>query len=140
VLRRLGLEPNVRVLGSLDQEELCRYYAAADVCAMPSLYESFGLVALEAQACGCPVVASGVGGLRYVVVGGETGFHVPPEDDRALADSLALVLLNRHLARRLGDSGAKRVRRDFLWPIVAHRVAEVYDSTIEDSRRLVVPA
>nr|HPL29129.1 glycosyltransferase [Anaerolineae bacterium] len=92
VKERYGLKEMVAFLGSRAQDTLPYYYSAADVCVMPSHYESFGLVALEAMACGTPVVASHVGGLPYVVEDGQTGLLVPDNDPAALAERLWRVL------------------------------------------------
>lgn len=81
----LGLEA-VRVFtGQISQALLLAYYAAGDICVVPSCYEPFSLVAIEAMAAGTPVIASNVGGLQHTVVHGETGFSVPPRDFKALA-------------------------------------------------------
>ena len=89
---RIGLGDHVRFVGAVPHEQLAMYYAMADVCVVPSLTESFGLVALEAQALGTPVVAASVGGLREVVEDGVTGYlvegHDPEDYARAIADVL----------------------------------------------------
>ena len=84
----LGLTSRVRFVPPQPHEQLARYYQAADVCVVPSRSESFGLVALEAAACGTPVVASNVGGLRIVVDDGVTGLLVDERDPRAFADAI----------------------------------------------------
>jgi len=84
-----------------------------DVLALPSLWEGFGLVLLEAMAAGRPVVASAVGPIPEVVVDGETGLLVPPGDSGALAEALVLVLQDGALAARLGRAGRARVERCF---------------------------
>ena len=88
-VRALGLERRVRFLGAQPQRRLRLFYAAADATVMPSYYESFGMVALEAMACGSPVVASRVGGLTTTIQDGITGHLVPEGDPIALADCLA---------------------------------------------------
>lgn len=125
VKERFGLGEMVAFLGSRSQDTLPYYYAAADVCVMPSLYESFGLVALEAMACGTPVVASRVGGLPYVVRDGETGLLVPDSDPAALAEGLRRVLVEPELRDRLGAQG-QRVARRYSWRRVASGNLNLY--------------
>src|SRR5215204_1919691 len=88
LIERRGIAAGFRLVGSQPQDQLPVFYAAADVVAVPSRYESFGLVAVEALACGKPVVASRVGGLRFTIDEGTTGFLVPPNDPTALAAAL----------------------------------------------------
>ncbi|MBC7235354.1 MAG: glycosyltransferase [Chloroflexi bacterium] len=121
----LGLEDLVIFVGSLDQQRLPYYYSAAEVCVMPSLYESFGMVALEAMACGTPVIASRVGGLQYTVRDGETGFLVPEKNPKALADKLELLLNDEPLRQRLGQQAA-RVAAEFSWEVVADAMEALY--------------
>ena len=121
----LGLEDLVVFVGSRLQEVLPYYYSAAAACVMPSLYESFGMVALEAMACGTPVIASRVGGLTFTVRDGETGFLVPERDPRALAEKLELVLTNDCLRKRLGRR-AVEVAAGYSWGVVADDVEALY--------------
>lgn len=121
-----GLAGWVWALGAQPQEELPRYFRAADVCVVPSYYETFGLVAIEAMACGTPVIASRVGGLKYTVIDGVTGFHVPPRDPRALAARLAEALADPAKLEHLGQAAARRVQHLFTWPRVAERLARLY--------------
>ena len=89
----LGIHDVVVFLGAKDQNVLPCYYAAAEMVVMPSHYESFGMVALEAMAMGRPVIASEVGGLAFLVQDGLTGYHVPSRDPEALAERLYTCLL-----------------------------------------------
>src|SRR3989449_4590517 len=129
-LRRLvhehRMESNVAFVGSRGQEELALYYAAADVCAVPSLTESFGLVALEAMACGTPVVGTRVGGLQTVIENGESGLLVPAGDYRALAEAVARVLMDARLRMHLAH-GARDRAEHFTWERVGDRIVELYD-------------
>jgi len=84
----LGINDLVLFLGAKDQDVLPNYYAAAEMVVMPSHYESFGMVALEAMAMGRPVIASEVGGLAYLVQDGVNGYHVPTRDPEALAERI----------------------------------------------------
>lgn len=125
IRRELGLEDLVLFIGSRAQEDLPYYYSAAVACVMPSLYESFGMVALEAMACGTPVIASRVGGLTFTVRDGETGFLVPERDPKALAEKLELVLTDECLRRRLSRR-ARQVAASYSWDIVTDTIEELY--------------
>jgi D-inositol-3-phosphate glycosyltransferase len=123
----LGLGPRVRFLGAQPQRRLRLFYAAADATVMPSYYESFGMVALEAMACGCPVVASSVGGLTTTVQDGVTGHLVPEGDPAALAERLGLLLADDEARARLGREAA-RWASDHRWPCVAEAVCRLYST------------
>jgi len=125
IRRELGLEDLVVFIGSRSQEVLPYYYSAAVACVMPSLYESFGMVALEAMACGTPVIASRVGGLTFTVRDGETGYLVPERDPKALAEKLELVLTDECLRRRLGHRGVQ-VAAGYSWDIVTDAMEALY--------------
>ena len=119
------MEANVAFVGSMDQQRLALFYAAADVCAVPSLTESFGLVALEAMACGTPVVGTRVGGLQTLIEHGESGLLVPAGDYQALAESIAKVLTDHRLRMHLAH-GARDRAEHFSWRIVGDRVETLY--------------
>ena len=113
-----GVGDAVRLLPPQRHEKLSTYYRAADVCVVPSHSESFGLVALEAAACGVPVVASAVGGLTTLVDDGRTGFLVEGRDPSDYAKPLASILADRDLATRLGRAAAERAR-SYTWQSAA---------------------
>jgi D-inositol-3-phosphate glycosyltransferase len=140
-LRRLvhehRMEANVNFVGSLDQETLALYYAAADLCAVPSLTESFGLVALEAMACGTPVVGTRVGGLQTIIEDGESGLLVPAGDYQALAEAIANVLTDHRLRTHLAH-GARDRAEHFTWQNVGEKIAALYDSVLASSPALEV--
>jgi len=121
----VGLNDLVAFVGSRAQDKLAYYYSAAEVCVVPSYYESFGLVALEAMACGTPVIASRVGGLQHTVEDGVTGFLVPAGDPQALAQKLRMVLCDAELRQRLG-ANAQRSTQSYSWRAVAERMMSVY--------------
>ncbi|MDW8069323.1 MAG: glycosyltransferase [Anaerolineae bacterium] len=121
----LGIEDVVTFLGAQDQDLLPYYYSAAEMVVMPSDYESFGMVALEAMACGTPVIASDVGGLAYLVRHGQTGYRVPARDAQALAAKIVRLLTNEELRRRMGQRAA-RWAQAFAWPRIADRIEAVY--------------
>jgi D-inositol-3-phosphate glycosyltransferase len=121
----LGLGDRVRFLGPQRQDRLPLFYAAAEATVMPSHYESFGMVALEAMACGTPVVASRVGGLRTTVRDGATGYLVPEGDAAALAERLRILLEDRATRERLGRE-AVRWAAEHRWPCVAEKICHLY--------------
>jgi len=127
----LGLDALVMFLGKRSQEVLPYYYSAADVVVMPSHYESFGLVALEAMSCGTPVIASRVGGLSFTVVEGVTGYQVPDGDDATMADRILHVLQEDELRERLGSQAAQ-MAACYRWPDVAAQLEEVFASLLPE--------
>ncbi len=125
----LGLEGIVRFLGKRDQDSLPYYYSAAEVVVVPSHYESFGLVALEAMACGAPVIASETGGLAFLIKDGETGFHVPAGDIPALISQLKTILDDDLLRERLGRQAADYARH-YDWSLISDQILELYSSLL----------
>jgi D-inositol-3-phosphate glycosyltransferase len=121
----LGLARRVRFLGAQPQRRLRLFYAAADATVMPSYYESFGMVALEAMACGSPVVASRVGGLTTTIQDGVTGHLVPEGDPVALGARLNQLLSDGQERARLGGAAA-RWANEHRWPCVAESVCRLY--------------
>jgi D-inositol-3-phosphate glycosyltransferase len=115
----------VTFLGSRNQDTLQYYYSAAEVVVMPSDYESFGMVALEAMACGTPVIASDVGGLAFLVKDGRTGYRVPAGDVEALADKITHLLTDELSRRRIGQR-ASCWAEAYAWPNIADQIEEVY--------------
>ncbi len=127
--RELGLADLVTFLGARDQDALPDYYAAAEAVIMPSYYESFGMVALEAMACGTPVIASEVGGLAFLVKDGETGFHVPDRDPELLADRICQIITDPLLRAELGEQAAAYAR-GYAWPLIADKIVGVYEAML----------
>ena len=124
--KALEIEEVVTFLGAQDQDVLQYYYAAAEMVVMPSDYESFGMVALEAMACGTPVIASDVGGLSHLVRHGRTGYRVPARDPGALAEKIIRLLTDEGLRRRMGQRAACWAE-GYAWPLIADRIEAVYD-------------
>lgn len=120
-----GLDASLRLVGSQPQDRLPLYYAAADVVAVPSLYESFGLVAVEALACGAPVVASRAGGLRFTIDEGVTGLLVRPKSPPGLAAALTTVLEDDELRASMAAAARRSVIR-YDWSNIAREVLHVY--------------
>jgi len=131
MVETLQIENFVIFLGKQDQQMLPYYYSAAEVVVMPSHYESFGMVALEAMACGTPVVASQVGGLAFLVRDGETGFVVPGNDVQALANRLVELIKNQELRNKLGNQSTKYAQL-YSWENISEKIAEVYKQLLSD--------
>jgi len=123
----------VLFLGKRGQDTLPYYYSAAELLVMPSLYESFGMVALEAMACGTPVIASEVGGLGYLVQDGVTGYTIPDSDPEALCDKLSRLLGDAHLRETMG-LGASQYALDYAWEKIAAQMIEVYSELVEKEK------
>ena len=134
VLRRLaaelGVSDHVIFTGARQRDQLRHYYGASDVVVTTPWYEPFGLTPLEAMACGRPVIGSRVGGIAYTVVDGETGYLTPPRDPLALAARMRRLLTHPALAARMGRAARTRVEREFTWPQVAERTADLYASLL----------
>ncbi len=131
LLEDLRLNGSVRFLGGVSDQELVELYASAEAAVVPSLYEGFSLPALEAMACGVPLVASRAGGLPEVTgADGEAALLVPPDDPEALAGALLTVLSDPSLGRRLGAHGRERATRRFSWRATAQATADVYRTVL----------
>lgn len=124
-----GLREVVRFHGKQAQDTLPYFYSAAEVVVVPSHYESFGLVALEAMACGTPVIASETGGLAFLVRDGETGFHIPAGDAEALGARLQELLADPALRERIGRSAAQYARQ-FDWSTVSEHILDIYRALV----------
>lgn len=125
-----GLADASTFLGKVEQGRLAMVYSAADLCVVPSHYESFGMVAIEAMACGTPVIASDVGGLRYSVVHRETGLLARARDPESFASGISLLLEDPGLRDGMGRAGARLVREMFSWEAIASRLETVYSSLV----------
>jgi D-inositol-3-phosphate glycosyltransferase len=121
----LGIGRRVRFVPPQPHARLSEFYSAADLVVVPSRSESFGMVALEAQACGRPLVASGVGGLRFTVVDGVTGFLVPDHDPAKFAERIVSILADPGMRDRMGEAATAHAAR-FTWDATAAGVGEVY--------------
>ena len=136
----LGVGSRVRWQPAIPQADLPDFYASADVCAVPSFHESFGLAALEAMACGIPVVAADVGGLSSLVRDGETGRLVPSHDPRAFAAALEELLDDPEHASRMG-AAARAWASGFTWDRSVDETLDGYRSVLSagSERPLVAP-
>jgi D-inositol-3-phosphate glycosyltransferase len=125
--QQLGLDDLIVFLGAKDQDTLNYYYAASEALIMPSDYESFGMVALEAMASGTPVIASEVGGLAYLVRDDFNGYHVPVRDPQALANKIRIVLEQPETRARLA-ANAHTYAQEYAWPRVADQLLTIFES------------
>jgi D-inositol-3-phosphate glycosyltransferase len=127
---KYNLQDLVAFLGRRSQDTLPYYYSAAQAVVVPSHYESFGMVALEAMACGTPVVASQVGGLAFLVQDGVTGFTVPVDEPQALADRLITLIQDAPLRQRMGEQAAA-FAKEYGWDKIAPRIVKLYEELLE---------
>lgn len=128
IARDLGMEDRVELLGAVDRDEIPDLFRTASVIVCCPWYEPFGMVALEAMACGVPVVASRVGGLAESVVHDGTGLLVPPKNPEALAAALAAILGDPERRARYGAAAIRRARR-YGWDRIAANVLDVVHTT-----------
>lgn len=126
----LGIGDIVTFLGGRAQTSLPFYYSAADAVVMPSRYESFGLAALEAMACGTPVVASDVGGLSYLIRDGETGFLVPEGNAELFAEKISLLLHDPKLRNEMGRKGIREAQ-EYSWWNIGEQMVELYEDVLK---------
>lgn len=132
--RRQRVARAVRLTGHLDQPAVAALLGTADVALVPSSYEPFGLVALEASAAGTPVVAGAAGGLPEIVTHGENGLLVPPRDPRALADAVTGLLADPDYAAGLVRTAQRAIEAWYVWPITARETEKVYHEAVADPR------
>jgi alpha-maltose-1-phosphate synthase len=134
----------------LSRSEAIQLYSHASVFCCPSVYEPFGIINLEAMACRAPVVASAIGGIREVVVDGETGYLVPFEQDpvttfpsnpekfsRDLAEKISALLADPEKAKRFGEAGRRRVEETFAWSAIADQTIRLYRQLIRSDRGML---
>ncbi|MCY3574942.1 MAG: glycosyltransferase [Chloroflexi bacterium] len=131
---KLGIDQLVSFVGAKEQAQLPRYYRAATAVIMPSDYESFGMVALEAMSSGTPVIASQVGGLQFLVRDRETGYHIPTREPISLADCIIELLSDSARAELMGESAA-RLAQDYAWSRIAQRLLRVFETVSGQARK-----
>ncbi|MFA6588418.1 MAG: glycosyltransferase [Patescibacteria group bacterium] len=135
VCRELGIRDRVEFTGAVQQEKLHFYYSASNVCVIPSYYEPFGMVPLEAMACKVPVIASNTGGLPYSVRDGKSGILVPVRNPGCIANQLFKILHDREFSEKLIRGGRDLVKNTFSWRIIAEQVAHVYERVLETQKK-----
>lgn len=135
----LGVSEQVRLQGQVPRGAMPGIFRSADAVVCAPWYEPFGIVPLEAMACGVPVVAAAVGGLRDTVVDHGTGLHVPPRDPEAIASALAMLLDNPTLRAELGNAGKLRARTRYSWDRVAAETEKAYQLAVAGAPAGVAP-
>ena len=130
-----GLEDRIKFLGPQDEKELAKLFKNAVATVVPSYYESFGMVAAEAQACGCPVIASKVGGLKDIVIPGKTGLHVTKGNISKLSESMYFLLSKPQIVKELKNNARKFAQREFKWQHIAQKIKRLYEVTLYETVR-----
>ncbi|MFQ5815629.1 MAG: glycosyltransferase [Candidatus Hydrothermarchaeaceae archaeon] len=130
LIHKMNLEEDVTFMGAVDRSNLPYYYSLADVCVVPSLYESFGLVAVEAMACGTPVVASKVGGLSHTVKHGYSGLHFVAGRSDSLARALSGIIENTKKMNEMGVNARELASREFSMQRTAKQIHQLYDELL----------
>ncbi|CAN5508183.1 hypothetical protein BH24ACT26_BH24ACT26_12960 [soil metagenome] len=130
IARDEGVAGSVTFAGRRGRDALRWYYSAADIFVTTPWYEPFGITPVEAMACGTPVIGANVGGIKFTVRDGETGYLVPPKDPVALAERMAHLLSHPSLLAALSEQATRRARDLFTWTDVARSVAAVYEGVL----------
>ncbi len=125
-----GVEDLVSFVGQKSRDQIRDYYSAADIFVSTPWYEPFGITPVESMACGTPVIGSNVGGIKFTVVDGKTGYLVQPKDPAMLAERLAKLLGNPSLLEQFGKLGIRRVNRHFTWKKVVRSIADIYEEIL----------
>ena len=131
IIAERGMEGTVRIIGYVPDEDMVSSYQQAEMFVLPSIFEPFGMTALEAMACGKTVVASRLGGIREVISSGENGLLVDPSDAREFADAMIAVLRESQRAGQMGQEGRRTVEERFSWDAIAERHVAFYERSIE---------
>lgn len=129
--RKLKMEDYIVFLGEVNNTELPEYYAMADIFVLHSLYESLGIVLLEAMASGKPIISTSVGAIPEVVEEGKTGILVPPENPKALAKGILELVNNKKLRQKMGKEGRKRAEKKYDWDKIINEYCQIYESLVK---------
>jgi D-inositol-3-phosphate glycosyltransferase len=126
----LNISSSIKFVGRRNRNVLKYYYSAADIFVTTPWYEPFGITPLESMACGTPVIGADVGGIKYSVKHGETGYLVPPKDPKALVNKIDRLLSNKALINKMQVKSLKRVHQLFTWEKIAGSIAGVYEEVL----------
>jgi glycosyltransferase involved in cell wall biosynthesis len=139
IAEELGVASSVSFIGRRDRRLLKYFYSAADIFITTPWYEPFGITPLESMACGTPVIGANVGGIKYSVKNGETGYLIPPKDPHALALKVDHLLSNKMLLKKMQVNCLKRVHKLFTWKKIADSIAKVYEEVLKKSHPAATP-
>lgn len=131
-----GLTCEVEFTGFVKEEELPNYYNKCSILVLPSYNdaEGFGMVLIEAQACGTPVIGTTVGGIPYAIKNGETGILVPPKDPKELASAILKIVTDKNLSKEMGKKGYERILKGFTWKISTDKTFKILNDVIKEHR------
>ena len=129
LIKKLNLEKRVNFFSNLTQEDLRKTYCEAELAIIPSLYEGFGFAAIEAMACGVPLISSSGGALPEVIK--DTGIIIPPKNVKEIYNSVDYLLSSPHSAKKLAEKGLQRAKSKFSWSAIAKQLEKVYYKEIE---------
>lgn len=130
--KKLGINRNVAFKGSVDSQDLPKYYLACDIFVLHSLYEQFGIVLVEAMACGKPVISTKVGAIPDIVENEKTGLLVEPKNPKQLADAILKLANDEKLRKRLGEEGMKKAKEKYDWNIIVEEYLNAYEQLIKN--------
>jgi glycosyltransferase involved in cell wall biosynthesis len=133
-----GILDQVKFVGHRGRDDLRAYYSAADAFITVPWYEPFGITPVESMACGTPVIGSNVGGIKYSVVDGETGFLVPPRDPVALGKRLIQACQNPANLKVMGRQALERAHDLFTWQKITRNLANLFESVVREKQPLSV--
>jgi mannosylfructose-phosphate synthase len=126
IINEKGIDERVRIIGYVRDDILVSLYQQAELFVLPSIFEPFGMTAQEAMACGTPVVASKLGGIRSIISSGENGLLIDPSNEGEFADAISTLIKDRRLAERLGKAGHKNIQEYYSWEAIAERYLAFY--------------
>lgn len=139
ICEEIGILEKVIFTGFVDENELIEYYKSSDVVVLPSttIQEGFGMVLIEGNVCGKPVIGTRVGGIQYVIKDGETGLLVPPKNPEALAEAIIKLVQDEELSKKMGINGRGLVEEKYTWEKAVEMTEKVYLNLIyiEDDKR-----